>query len=155
MTAFVGHKTVTLEQLQALVTHTAIALPSSYYFLRWFHTVSGIQTTLPKNFPSPEGQLFNTELELRWKQHGATYNVLLLSKAAPDATLNFTPLAGEWEWCDRNAYFYDSDETKFPRGFLYPEANGKPGYSKAVPVQQRYFSDTQTATIHFVALTVK
>jgi hypothetical protein len=155
MTAFVGSKTVTSEQLHTLVTHPAIARPSSYYFLRWFHTVSGIQLTLPNNFPSPEGQLFNPDLELRWKQHGSDYDVLLLSKAAPDATLGFSPLEGKWEWCDRNTYFHDSDETKFPRGFLYPDSNGQPSSSKAIPVQQRYFFNAQTATIHFVALTIK
>jgi hypothetical protein len=160
MSAFVGFRQATAEQLKALVEHPTIALPSSYYFLRWFHKVSGIQMKLPDDFPSPEGQLFNTELELRWKQRGTTYEVLLLGKAEPDAKLGFSPLRGDWKWegCDRNAYFYDNDETKFPKGFLYQDAEGNILSPKAKPleqVKQRYFRDARTAIIHFVALTVK
>jgi len=44
--------------------------PSYYYFLRWFHKVSGIVDQLPQEFPSPEGQMFNADWELRWKQQG-------------------------------------------------------------------------------------
>ena len=155
MSAYVGSRQATADQLKELVEHSAIALPSSYYCLRWFHKVSGILMKLPNEFPSPEGQLFNTELELRWKQRGALYEVLLLSKAEPDAKLAFSPLRGEWEWCDRNAYFYDSDETKFPKGFLYQDTEGQSLKPKEIPVKQRYFRDARTTTIHFVALTVK
>lgn len=158
MSAFVGFKTVTEEELGSLLNHSEIALSSSYYFLRWFNKVSGIQMRLPDDFPSPEGQLFNAALELRWKQRGANYEVLLLSQAVPDAQLGFSPLRGEWEWCDRNAYFYDSDETKFPKGFLYQDAENNVLSPKGEPlkqVKQRYFRDARTATIHFVALTVK
>jgi len=157
MSAFVGSRTVTEAELGALIRHAAIALPSSYYFLRWFHKVSGIQMTLPHDFPSPEGQLFNAELELRWKQRDSNYEVLLLSQTKPASDLEFRALEVEWECCDRRAYFYDNDETKFPKGFLYQDAEGKARSPKEKPlkqVKQRYFRDAQTATIHFVALTV-
>lgn len=90
MSAFVGSRTVTTEELGTLIRHPARSLPSSYYFLRWFHKVSGIQRALTNDFPSPEGQLFNAELELRWKRDDRNYEVLLLSKTDPG--LGFSPL---------------------------------------------------------------
>jgi hypothetical protein len=154
--AFVGFRNATEKQLRELVSHPAIALSPSYYFLRWFHEVSGIRMQLPDDFHSPEGQLFNAELELRWKQHGKRYEVLLLGRSIPNPDLGFSPLQGDWEWecCDRNAYFYDNDETKFPQGFLYQNAAGQMLKPKEIPVKQRYFRNSQTSTIHFVALTV-
>lgn len=155
--AFVGFRCITAAELNELVSNPAIALPSSYYFLRWFHRVSGIQMALPNDFPSLEGQLFNAELELRWKQRGNKYEVLLLSQTVPDAKLNFLRLEGIWECTDRNAYFYDNDETKFPKGFLYQDVEGKALILKEKPlkqVKQRYFRDAQTATVYFVALTI-
>lgn len=152
---FVGVKqNLPLEVLQTLVDDQRIAIAPSYYFLRWSHRVSGIQMKLPEEFPSPEGQLFNAELELRWKQQKSGYEVLLLSKSSPSSELGFSAVPGEWEWCDRRAYFYDADETKFPKGFIYQNTKGQPISPKAIPVKQRYFRDSQTATIHFVALTV-
>ncbi|MDX2240616.1 MAG: hypothetical protein NW224_08035 [Leptolyngbyaceae cyanobacterium bins.302] len=160
MIGYVGYQQVDKARLEQLIQDPKLAIAPSYYFLRWFHKVSGIQMKLPDDFPSPEGQLFNAELELRWKQRGATYEVLLLSKAEPDAKLDFSPLRGdwEWEWCDRNAYCYDSDETKFPKGFLYQDAEGNVLSPKEEPlnqVKQRYFRDARTTTVHFVALTVE
>lgn len=154
MNAFVGFRNATEDQLEKLVKHPAIALSSSYYFLRWFHKVSGIQMQLPDDFSSPEGQLFNSELELRWKRRGASYEVLILGKAESTPEDGFVALDGTWEWCDRNAYFYNNDETKFPKGFLYQDANSQKIEPKGIPIKQRYFRDSQTATIHFVALTV-
>jgi len=151
---FIGFKEVSPDQLMQLITHEELAIAPSYYFLRWFHKVSGIQMVLPDEFPSPEGQLFNTTLELRWKQRGTNYEALLLSEAKPDPELGFSLLAGDWECCDRNAYFYDNDETKFPQGFLYQDAEGQLLKPKEIPVKQRYFQDSRTATVHFVALTV-
>lgn len=153
MTAYVGYRQATVEQLQELVKHRTIAIPETYYFLRWFDRVSGIRMELPEDFPSPEGQLFNAELELRWKRQGTGYDILLLSKEEPEPDLNFTSLGENWEWCDRPAKFHGSDETKFPKGFVYPD--GKEKFNpKIFPIKQRYFFNSQTAATHFVALTL-
>jgi hypothetical protein len=157
MSAFVGFRKATGEELSKLVKDATITLPSTCYFLRWPYGVSGIQMNLPDHFPSPEGQLFNAELELRWKKRGTSYEVLFLGKVQPNTELEFSPLEGKWEWCDRDAYFYNSDETKFPKGFLYQDAKGQRLDPKASPfkqVKQRYFRDAYTTKIHFVALTV-
>lgn len=151
---FVGFTTATQAELGDLIRHPAIALPSSYYFLRWCDRVSGIQMALPDSFPSPEGQLFNATLELRWKQLGSNYEILILSQTEPNLEFDFSALEGDWEWSDRNAYFYDNDETKFPKGFLYQDAAGQWLNPKDIPVKQRYFQDARTSTVHFVALTV-
>ncbi len=143
--SFVGYKQVSSpEELQKLLQN--YYQQPSYYFLRWAYTVSGILADLPADFPSPEGQMFNSELELRWKQNNDGYQVLLLSQNQPKPESKFNPIGKEWIICDRNAYFYDTDETKFPKGFTYPEK---------LSLGQRYFQDAKTSTIHFVALTVK
>ncbi|MEH1969178.1 hypothetical protein [Nostoc sp.] len=143
--SFVGYKQVSSsEELRNLLTD--YYQERSYYFLRWTHQVSGIVVDLPLEFPSPEGQMFNSELELRWKQNDGGYQVLLLSQTQPKTELEFTPIGKDWKTCDRNAYLYDIDETKFPKGFIYPEK---------LSLGQRYFQDTETSTIQFVALTVK
>lgn len=102
---FIGIKrNLSLEALRTLIDDRRIAIAPSYYFLRWAHRVSGIQMTLPKEFPSPEGQLFNAELELRWRHQRSGYEVLLLSKILPSLELEFSPIAGEgeWEWALHN-----------------------------------------------------
>ena len=131
------------------------AYEPSYYILRWKHKVSGILTYLPSDFPSPEGQIFNAELELRWKQNSCGYQVLLLSRNQPNSELGFTPIYKDWKICDRNAYFYDVDETKFPQGFTYKNEYEKNINPKKISISQRYFQDARTSTVHFVALTVK
>ncbi|WAL59846.1 hypothetical protein [Thermocoleostomius sinensis] len=153
MTAYVGYRQATVEQLRELVEHPAIAIPKTYYFLRWFDRVSGIQTELSKEFPSPEGQLFNASLELRWKRQGTEYDILLLSKDEPKSDLKFTQLGKDWDWCDRPAIFHNSDETKFPKGFAYLDGEEKFN-PKNFPIKQRYFFNSQTATVHFIALTL-
>ncbi|AFY33114.1 hypothetical protein [Calothrix sp. PCC 7507] len=143
--SFVGYKQVSsLEELRNLLTD--YYQERSYYFLRWTHQVSGILADLPPEFSSPEGEMFNIELELRWKQNNGGYQVLLLSQTQPKTELEFTPIGKNWKTCDRNAYLYDLDETKFPKRFIYPEK---------LSLGQRYFQDTETSTIHFVALTIK
>lgn len=146
----------------------------SYYFLRWTHRVSGIwqrrleqfpsliediRDRLKANrvnesqpleaFPSPEGQMFNSQLELRWKQKKANYEVLLLSAADSQQDYpDFKPVGNSWQVVERDAYLYAAEptqtETRFPKKFDYPN----------IKVGQRYFKDTQTAIVHFVALTV-
>ncbi|NEP56351.1 MAG: hypothetical protein F6K31_04915 [Symploca sp. SIO2G7] len=133
-----------------------LSIEPSYYFVRLFHAVSGIRRQLPEDFfPGFAGQMFNYEQELRWKQQALGYELLLLSRqeAAPD--LGFAPICYkekpiDWEICDRNAYFYNTGETQFPKGFIYQGVDGK----EIPPIAQRYFQDLPTATVHFVALTV-
>ncbi len=154
-----------LEKLEIVAT--------SYYFLRWAHRVSGIWQrrfeqfpTLAEDirdrlanpvdksqsleaFPSPEGQMFNSQLELRWKQKGANYEVLLLSANGSNQDYSkFQPVGSDWQVVERDAYLYASTptqtETRFPRRFDYQD----------IKVAQRYFKDSKTATVHFVALTV-
>lgn len=154
MSAFVGTCTVdSAEELRSLIEQHQTS--ESYFFLRWPHKVSGFCKTLPDDFPSPEGQVFDSQKELRWKRQGTGYSVLLLSNQT-DPVSGFTALDGAWEACDsalrdevvRPAYCHESKETRYPKGFycgtgIKPEA-----------IQQRYFRDLQTATIHFVALTL-
>jgi hypothetical protein len=142
----------------------------SYYFLRWTHRVGGfwqrrrvefpcleedIRDRLQKNpvnnfnpkqseaFPSPEGQLFNSGLELRWKQQQGKYQVLLLS--SHNAEPGFIPIPGKWEILEQNTLVHPPKETRFPKALNSDKIN----------IVQRYFRDCNTATVHFVALTVK
>ena len=170
------------QDLIALLEKLEIVAKPSYYFLRWAHRVSGIWQrrfeqfpTLAEDihdrlqdirarrlqanrvdksqsleaFPSPEGQMFNSQLELRWKQKGANYEVLLLSASGSRQDYSkFQPVGSDWQVVERDAYLYASTptqtETRFPRKFDYPD----------IKVAQRYFKDSETATVHFVALTV-
>lgn len=162
--AFVGTKT--LESLEALQEFLkGIEQEHNYYFLRSPHKVSGIQSELPENINSvTEGQVFNSQWELRWKKKRADYELLLLSSVKPDSTWEFHPLTTkpanqsarpiEWQIEDRNALLYEANEirerenrsreTRFPKGFTH----NKP------KIGQRYFLDSQTSTVHFVAITV-
>ncbi len=147
--SFVGYRQVnSAKDLETLIAEFAIRQPS-YYFLRWVHRVSGITATLPQNFPSPEGQLFNAKLELRWKRQGTGYSLLLLSEAQ-DGTDGFEALAGDWETMTRSAHCHDSKETQYPKGFQFHGV----GPQQIQQIQQRYFCDRRTATIHFIALTI-
>jgi hypothetical protein len=143
--SFVGYKQVSSsEELRNLLKE--YYQQPSYYFLRWAYKVSGIVADLPPEFPSPEGQMFNTELELRWKQNNGGYQVLLLSQTQPKTASDFTAIGKTWKSGDRPAYLYNTDETQFPKKFIYPNK---------LTVGQRYFQDAATSTIHFIALTVK
>jgi hypothetical protein len=121
-------------------------LAENYYFLRYSHTVSGICLELPKERGEIEGQIFNANCELRWKKSKAGYEALILSKK--EVTLDgFEKLSGKWKIVDHKAYWHDIKETKFPKGFIFP--------NQKIDIHQRYFQDSSTATVHFVALTVK
>jgi hypothetical protein len=130
---------------------------SCCYFLRWTHAVSGIireLKDLPGKFPSPEGQMFNSDWELRWKRNKKGYEVLLLSTTKEDG---FTAIKNErnkevkWQTEIRTAPVYSNSETRFPKSFIYPKnENGK-----AIGIAQRYFIDTATGAIQFVVLTLK
>ncbi|AKG24392.1 hypothetical protein IJ00_02095 [Calothrix sp. 336/3] len=118
----------------------------SYYFLRYTHAVTGICLQLPKDRGEIEGQMFNAICELRWKKSKAGYEALILSKQKIILD-GFERLTRDWVICDRDAFWHDVNETKFPKGFKFPEKQPK--------IKQRYFQDSATATVHFVALTVK
>lgn len=168
---FVGFskQPLTASELIALLQQELFSTSSSYYFLRWQHRVGGfwqrrndfadlaadIRDRLynhpvnnftpkqPETFPSPEGQLFNSTLELRWKQAGDKYRVLILSsrKSEPD----FQRIERDWQFSEQSAIVHRSTETRFPKALNSDKVN----------IAQRYFSDRATATVHFVALTVK
>jgi hypothetical protein len=146
MNAFVGisQRFLSADELQESIEK--LVTEPSYYFLRWAHKVSGIVREL-YDFPSPEGQMFNSILELRWRQKRPDkYEAMLLS--IRDGYPDFNPLDGAWEaWEaeDRNAYFYPKTETRFPKGLVYPDD---------LNIAQRLFKDKKTATVHFVALTI-
>lgn len=94
-----------------------------------------------------EGQMFNVTCELRWKKYKTGYEALILSKEEVKLDVDgFEQLTGNWKICDRNAYWHDFNETKFPKGFIFKDT--KPD------IQQRYFQDSDTATVHFKFLIV-
>ena len=142
MSPFVGvsEQLLTVEQLRDLLEKSSNQ--RSYYFLRWPHKVSGIIEQLPNEFSSPEGQMFNCDRELRWKQQGQHFSLLLLSTTGSEP--GFKPIGHKWEIQQRDAHIYPATETRFPKGLS----------STNVDVAQRYFLDADTATVHFVALTV-
>lgn len=142
MNPFVGvsEQLLTVEQLRNLLQQPSTQ--PNYYFLRWSYKVSGIVGQLPAEFPSPEGQMFNCDRELRWKQQGQHFSVLLLSTTGSEP--GFKPIGQQWETQQRDAHIYPATETRFPKGLT----------STRVDVAQRYFMDADTATVHFVALTV-
>ena len=145
MTAFVGYKENPLSDTELVNLINSLATENTYYFLYWTNEVSGIKEQMIDKFPMLEGQMFNDQFELRWKyKKDNTYEVLLLSMNG--ANSEFKPLEKEWQIEERNAYFYPSTETRFPKGFNYP---------KHLEIKQRYFLDQTTATVHFVALTVE
>ncbi|MFK0735103.1 MAG: hypothetical protein ACFKPT_09985 [Gloeotrichia echinulata GP01] len=148
MKPFVGvKKALSVTQLLDLIQN--LATESSYYFLRWTHKVSGIIQDSPTEVEWKqmiEGQMFNPQLELRWKQKRKdSYEVLLLSVAGEYS--DFIPVGKDWQTQDRNAHLHSHSptETRFPKGFP----------AQKLDIYQRYFIDKQTATVHFVALTIK
>lgn len=162
------------ELIQVLEKLETSAEPT-YYFLRWSHRVSGfwqrrfeefpslaedicdrlkadqVDKSQPlEAFPSPEGQMFNSQLELRWKKKGANYEILLLSATGSQEDYpEFQLVGNDWKVVKRNAHLYASGptqtETRFPKKFDHQD----------IKVAQRYFMDSQTATVHFVALTLQ
>jgi hypothetical protein len=142
---YVYHKQlISNEELQSLINN--LSKPQSYYFLRYSHTVSGICINLPTDRGEIEGQMFNAVCELRWKKYKSGYEALILSKQEFPLD-GFEKLPGKWEIIERNAYLHDLKETKFPKGFIFKDV-------ELDKIQQRYFQNSATATVHFVALTV-
>ena len=167
----VSEKALSKQELIELLE--SLSTSPSYYFLRWKHRVGGfwkrrkdeyknlendICDRLTKNplssihqaapteaFPSPEGQLFNSILEIRWKQKQGEYQVLILSSQKQAIEINFKPIEYNWEVLEENVLVYASRETRFPKTLNQEKLN----------IAQRYFRDKNTATTHFVALTVR
>jgi hypothetical protein len=145
MTAFVGvKKTVSVTELLQLIDK--LAIQPSYYFCRWSHQVSENWETVPeeKHFPMLEGQMFNEQWELRWKRKPKdNYELLLLSIAPTE--LDFIKIGETWETQQRDAYLLSPTDRRFPKHLPQPKND----------ISQRYFIDKNTATVHFVALTIK
>jgi len=154
MIGYIGFKQVlSSAELKDLLKKLAVG--KSYYFVRSPHAVSGICMKLPDEFfPGFEGQMFNADRELRWKKQANQYELLILSRVEADLE-GFEQLAEEWEICDRPACFHDIGETKFPKSFIYKGENNEKIDSKNISIGQRYFQDKTTATVHFVALTIR
>ncbi|MDF5738333.1 MULTISPECIES: hypothetical protein [unclassified Nostoc] len=139
------------DELDTLITQ--VSNSQSYYFLRYSHAVSGICKELPDKKGQVEGQLFNSICETRWKKYKLGYEVLILSQQEFNLE-GFEKLTGNWEICHRDAYWYNPEETRFPKGFTFKDKNNQSIKPKEISIKQRYFKDSTTATIHFVALTV-
>ncbi len=149
---YVYHKQLVLtEELATLIND--LSNSQSYYFLRYSHAVSAICRELPSQRKEIEGQLFNYIYEIRWKKYKSGYEVLILSKQEFQL-VGFQKLTGDWKICDRNAYWHNPQETRFPKGFTFKGENNQPIKPENISIKQRYFQDSATATIHFVALTV-
>jgi hypothetical protein len=141
----VGTKTVnSIEELQSILGKFT---PDCCYFGRWAHKVSGLVTDLDRALPSPEGQMFGSECEIRWKQNAGGYEVLLLHCDRSVTEWGFDPVGNGWEVSQTPlaAHLYDSYETRFPQGFTS---------TAKIKFQQRYFQDAATKTVHFVAITL-
>jgi hypothetical protein len=154
MIGYVGFKQVSSSvELKNLVDK--LVVPKSYYFVRSPHAVSGICRKLPDELSLGfEGQMFNSDRELRWKKQGSVYEALILSRVPADLE-GFEAIGKHWECCDRAAYFHSLDEPKFPKTFIYKGENDEKIDSKNITIGQRYFKDQRTATVHFIALTVR
>jgi hypothetical protein len=152
----VGTKTVdSIDSLRSLLAKLADK-GDCYYFARWPHGVSGMEKAIDDLSPSskkspekefegsPEGQMFSSKFEVRWKQNHTGYELLLLHCEQSVSKWQFTPIGQSWIVSDAlNTCFYDIDETRFPQEF---QIAGK------AKLYQRYFQDKDTATVHFVAL---
>ena len=150
---YVYHKQfVLLDELNNLITQIAKS-PKNYYFLRYSHGVSGICQKLPADRGEIEGQVFNSICEMRWKKYKSGYEVLILSKQEFNLQ-GFEKLIGNWAIFDRSAYLNDPEETRFPKGFIFKDEKDQSINPKDIKIKQRYFQDADTATIHFIALTV-
>jgi hypothetical protein len=141
MSAFVGTYTVdSAEELRSLLE--SLKTEKSYFFLRWPHQVSGFCQSLPVDFPSPEGQIFDDQKELRWQKQGESFSLLLLNEDGIHE--NFQPLGKTWLTKIQPAHLYRKNETRFPKKIHHQPIN----------LGQRYFIDVETSTVHFVALTI-
>ncbi|WP_448600115.1 hypothetical protein [Thermoleptolyngbya sp.] len=154
-TAFVGTRSLeTAEQLKSLLQE--LPARSRCYFLRWVHKVSGFNDSLPVDFPSPKGEMVTPDFEVRWQQTQHGYDLLLLAQHQPTSEYGFQALNKDYCWVTSeplpvhlspNGTLQETEEkrqdTRFPRPLIYPAG---------LKLQQRYFQNKHTGTIHFVAL---
>jgi hypothetical protein len=155
MTAFVGTRSIeTSEQLKSLLQD--LPAPSRCYFLRWVHKVSGFSDSLPEDFPSPKGEMLTPDFEVRWQQTRQGYDLLLLAHLEPALNHGFQAFNKDWITSEPLSVHLspkgksqDTEEkrqdTRFPKPLVYPDN---------LKLEQRYFQDKQTGTVHFVALTL-
>lgn len=154
--AFVGVRSIeTSEQLKSLLQD--LPAKSRCYFLRWVHKVSGFSYSLPEEFPSPKGEMLTPDFEVRWQQTRQGYDLLLLAHQPPSEH-GFQALNENVSWTASepllvhlspkgmpHATAEKRQETRFPKPLIYPDN---------LKLQQRYFQDENTGTVHFVALTL-
>jgi len=112
----------------------------SWYFLRWPDRVE-FKEGKPTDFSCREGQIFDSDRELRWKRLGDRHDVLLLSASGADEALVLVGQA--WTTKELSANFYPKTETRFPKSLDYPDG---------LDIGQRYFIDTETGIVQFIAL---
>ncbi|MEJ1933899.1 hypothetical protein WDZ92_27190, partial [Nostoc sp. NIES-2111] len=91
----------------------------------------------PETFPSPQGNLFNSILEVRWQYKQGKYEVLLLSSQdkAPifqlqDQQYSFRPIKGNWEILEQSVLLHSPQETRFPKSLNSEDIKN---------IAQRYF----------------
>jgi hypothetical protein len=161
-------KLVSFDELNHLISQISQS-PQNYYFLRYSYGVSGICAKPPEKIGEIEGQVFNSICEMRWKKiiEGQVFNsicemrwkkiksgykVLVLSQQELHLE-EFEQLPGNWKIIDRNACWYE-EEPRFPKGFTFQNENGEAIKPDNIKIKQRYFQDSDTATTHFVALTI-
>jgi hypothetical protein len=147
--AFVGTQSVDSgKALKALLEQCPA--PKRQYFLRWVHQVKWAET-LPSEFPSPEGEMMTPAFEIRWQQVGQGYELLLLATSElPQLSTTFEPLLPfSWVASEPLAAHLlstgNQQDMRFPKDIQYPVS---------LKLQQRYFQDQQTGTVHFVARTL-
>jgi hypothetical protein len=123
--------------------------PQAWHFLRWPHRIC-LEQGLPVDFSAVEGQVFDGDRELRWRRQKEDYTVLILSNTLIEPALK--PVGGRWKTQDLEAHFYRKSKTatepaiaRFPKELACSQAD-------LPKIGQRYFIDTQTGTVQFVAL---
>lgn len=142
---------VKAEKLPALIER--YISNQGWLFLQWPHKVSMVPIKGSKNFECREGQAFDQSCELRWKYIGKDqYDVLLLAdtelsaKALSLEGVSLCSIGDGWTAQAVNAQAHSKTETRFPRGVDMPDS---------LNLEQRYFIDTKTACVQFIALKVK
>lgn len=153
--AFVGTRSVeTPDQLKSLLQD--LPATSRCYFLRWVHKVSGFSYSLPEEFPSPRGEMLTPDFEVRWQRTRQGYDLLLLAHHEPTSEHGFQALNTDFAWITSeplSAHLSPKgkpqetaerrQDTRFPQPLIYPDD---------LKLQQRYFCNKSTGTVHFVAL---
>jgi hypothetical protein len=150
--AFVGTRAIASStELEQFLQNMSAS--SRYYFLRWAHKVSGF-VRHPDDFSSPEGQMLTPEFEVRWQQTRQGYDLLLLHTREPNAAWGFQPVGQNWVISGSlTTHLHPKgkpqeeaekrQDTRFPKAFIYPDG---------LRLQQQYFQNSETGTVHFIAL---